>query len=74
MARLLMYLGVKVGAFKINYEIHCPKCGDRVEVVHTQDEIPTKITCENESCRYSFNPWKHQELIIISFKLLQGGS
>jgi C4-type Zn-finger protein len=62
-----MYWAVKVGILKTNYEIHCPRCGDRVKVVNRQIDIPEVIKC-NE-CGYKFNPFMHQDKIIISFNI-----
>ncbi|MGQ4668598.1 hypothetical protein ACUIJN_22725 [Metabacillus halosaccharovorans] len=65
-ARKAMYWAVKVGALETNYEIHCPRCGERVEVVNRQLDIPDSVDCE---CGYDFNPWHNQEHIIISFNI-----
>lgn len=65
-ARKLMYVGVQVGFLKTNYEVHCPRCNELVEVYHRQMDIPDElINCE--SCNYKFNPWQHEEFIIVSF-------
>lgn len=59
-----MYLAVHAGVLITNYEVHCPKCGERVEVYHRQMDIPEEVSCD---CDYTFNPWLHTDKIIVSF-------
>lgn len=70
-ARVAMYCAVRVGVLKTNYEIYCPRCGERVDVVHREMDIPDSMYCED--CNYTFNPWDFQELILISFALQEQG-
>lgn len=66
LARELMYYAVKLGVLQTNYEVHCPKCGDLVEIYHRQLDIPEEMESQ---CGYIFNPWNHKDKIVVSFKV-----
>lgn len=69
-AREAMYLAVRIGVLKTNYEIHCPQSGDVVCIVHRQMDIPDEVRCDE--CNYVFNPLNFKSLIIISFGIVNG--
>src|SRR5690348_7462022 len=59
---------IKLKILVMNYEIHCPNCSiEMVKSVHDIDDIPEKARCED--CGLTFNPYDHEEFIIITFDL-----
>ena len=66
LARELMYYAVSLGVLQTNYEVYCPKCTVLVEIFQRQMDIPNELESE---CGYIFNPWNHQDKIVVSFKV-----